>query len=291
MLERGSEPLLDPDLLHVPQLRSGLVNVCSMYLVLAGTFFVLPLFLQLVLEEDALHTGLKLLPISITMMAAALGGGRLSSRIAPARIVMTGMGILFVSIVGVMSTISITLDSVPFAISLAGFGLGVGLVLSQVGNVVMSSVPGSRSSEAGGVQGASQNLGQSLGTALIGAVLLTGLTSGFQERIVSNPALPSSVQQQVVHASEQGVQMISRSGARAVAAEAGLPKEQEDALVKSYEEAQIEGLKRSLLWAAGFALLGVLLGRGLPREPLLVEGDDEDAEHTGAQTAPSASPA
>jgi MFS family permease len=284
MLEHGSEPLLDPDLLRVPQLRSGLVNVMSMYLVLAGTFFVLPLFLQLVLEEDALHTGLKLLPISITMMVAALGGGRLASRIAPATVVMSGMGILFVSIAGLMSTISITLDSVPFAISLAGFGLGIGLVLSQVGNVVMSSVPDARSSEAGGVQGASQNLGQSLGTALIGAVLLTGLASGFQERIVSSDVLPSTVKQQVEHASVQGVPMISRSEAQAVAAEAQLPKEQEDALVNSYEEAQIEGLKRALLWAAGFALLGVLLGRGLPREPLLV---DEDSERDAVQTAPS----
>ena len=61
-------------------------------------------------------------------------------------------------------------------IPLAGFGLGVGLVISQLGNVVMSSVDGSKASEAGGLQGAGQSLGQSLGTALIGAVLLTGLT-------------------------------------------------------------------------------------------------------------------
>ena len=45
----GRSPLLDPDVMRVAQLRSGLSMFVSSYLIMAGTFFVLPLYLQLVL--------------------------------------------------------------------------------------------------------------------------------------------------------------------------------------------------------------------------------------------------
>ncbi len=280
----GGTPLLAPDLLHVAQLRAGLSSVVSQYLILAGTFFVLPLFLQLVLEENALHTGLKLLPISVTMVLAALGGPRLAQRISPRAVVRIGLAFLLVSIFGVMSTISLTLDSLAFALSLAGFGLGIGLVISQLGNVVMSSVPESRSSEAGGAQGTAQNLGQSLGTALIGAVLLLGLTTGFQQRVEANPALPAQAKQELKTGTEGGLQMVSRSSARKTAQSAGLPPDQVNAVVTDYEDAQIEALKRALLWACSFVLVGLWFARSLPDTPLARDSPREPAtglEHEG----------
>ncbi len=231
---RGHTPLLAPDLLHIPQLRAGLATVLSQYLILAGTFFVLPLYLQVVLGKNALQTGLKILPISVTMMAAALLGPRLAVRASPRRIVQAGLGVLFVSLIGVMATISPSLASAPFAVSMALFGAGIGLVISQLGNVVMSSVPESRSSEAGGVQGAAQNLGQSLGTALIGAVLLTGLTTGFQDRVRADPAIPASVQEQVLHGTEDGLAMVSQDAFQTAVRDAGVPADQASVLVSHY---------------------------------------------------------
>jgi MFS family permease len=274
---KGGIPLLRTDLLHISQMRAGLSTVLSQYLILAGTFFVLPLYLQLVLGKDALETGVKLLPISVAMMVAALLGPRLAVRMSPKRVVEIGMGFLFVSIILLMSTISPSLASAAFAVSLAGFGAGIGLVISQVGNIVMSSVPESRSSEAGGVQGAAQNLGQSLGTALIGAVLLTGLTTGFHERVQSDPAIPAQVQQQLVKGSEDGLQMVSKQQAEAVVKEAGLPPDQAAAAVADYSDAQIDALKHALFIASTFVLVGFWFARRLPSEPLSQEGEEAAA--------------
>src|SRR3954453_17087817 len=138
-----------------------------------------------------------------------------------------------------MASISPDLASVPFALSLAGFGTGIGLVISQLGNIVMSSVPVSRSSEAGGVQGAAQNLGQSLGTALIGAVLLTSLTTGFQDSVRADSSIPQPVQQQIATGTEQGLAMVSRSDAKSIAEKSGLPPGQVDTVVDHYDDAQI----------------------------------------------------
>jgi MFS family permease len=274
---RGGQPLLRADLLKIPQMRAGASTVVSQYLILAGTFFVLPLYLQLVLGKDALQTGLKILPISVAMMLAALLGPRLATRTSPRRVVQVGMGFLVVSILGLMATISPDLASGAFAVSLAGFGAGIGLAISQLGNVVMSSVPEERSSEAGGIQGVSQNLGQSLGTALIGAVLLTGLTTGFHDRVLADDSIPPRVQQQLVSGTEKGVAMVSKSDAEAAAKDAGLGPREVDAVVASYSDAQIRALKQALFVAAAFVLIGFWFARHLPGEPLPSEEEEGEA--------------
>lgn len=268
VVDRGRTPLLAPDLLRVPQMRAGLSTVLSQYLIIAGVFFVLPLYLQLVLGKNALQTGLKILPISVAMMLAALAGPRLAARRSPRVVAEVGLLILFVGIIGVMATIAPSLASVQFAISLALFGGGVGLVISQMGNVVMSSVPESRSSEAGGVQGAAQNLGQSLGTALIGAVLLTSLTTGFQDRVRADSSIPPPVQQQVAQSSEGGLQMASTAQFEQAVKDAGVHGRQADKLVSHYSDAQIDALKKAMLVASFFALIAAWFARALPGAPL-----------------------
>ena len=284
---KGRTPLLRADLLRIPQMRAGLCTVLSQYLILAGTFFVLPLYLQLVLGKDAFQTGLKILPISVAMMIAAVLGPRLATRMSPRRVVQIGMAFLLVSILGLMATISPSLASVAFAVSLAGFGAGIGLAISQLGNVVMSSVSETRSSEAGGAQGVAQNLGQSLGTALIGAVLLTGLTTGFHDRVQSDPAIPQRVQEQLVSGTEEGIQMVSKSQAEAAVKDAGLPRAQADAAVADYSDAQIQALKQALFVASSFVLVGLWFARNLPGKPLPSE-DEGEAPVVAAPEEPEA---
>jgi MFS family permease len=268
VIEAGRDPLLRPDLLSLSQLRAGLSMFVSTYLIMAGSFFVLPLYLQLVLGKDALETGIAIMPISIAMIVAAVAGGRLASTVSPRRIVRAGLGLLAVGLTGLMASISPDLSGPLFSISLAVFGAGIGLAISQVGNVVMSSVDESRSSEVGGLQGASQSLGSSLGTALIGAVLLSGLTTGFHDNIRADDKVPADVQEQIVNGSQDGVQMVSRSQAEEIADSAGLSPDEMDAVLSSYEDAQIDALKRALLAAALFALIAVWFAADLPRRPL-----------------------
>jgi len=280
----GRSPLLRADLLKVPQMRAGLSTVMSQYLILAGTFFVLPLYLQLVLGKNALETGVKILPISIAMMITATLGPRLATRTSPRRVVEAGMAVLFVSVIGIMATIDFELKSVAFAIAMAGFGAGIGLTFSQLGNVVMSSVEGSRSSEAGGVQGVAQNLGQSLGTALIGAVLLVGLTQGFHQRVDESSSVPASVKKQIDEKAQNPIAMVSESDAEQIAKDAGLPPREVDELLDFYSDAQIEALKKALLIASLFVLVGAWFARKLPDSPLPAETSPDPGDAVAVPT-------
>ncbi|HEU0018860.1 MAG TPA: MFS transporter [Thermoleophilaceae bacterium] len=262
------EPLLRPDLLRIGQLRGGLAMLGAQQLVMNGIFFVLPLYLQVVLGKDALETGLAILPISVTMFMAALGGPRLATRLSPRTIVQIGLGGMLLSAVGLIATIDYELNETGFAIALAMFGVGVGLLASQLGNVIMSSVEQTRASEAGGLQGTAQNLGASLGTALIGAILLAGLGTASATAITERSDVPSQVQQQIVDRTEQGLEFVPRADVEQAAGDAGLPPDQAAAVAEVYGDAQLDALKRALLGAALFVLLGFWLTRRLPGEPL-----------------------
>ena len=189
---QGRDALLDRALLKIEHLRAGLSTLLMQQLILLGVFFVLPVYLQVVLGLDAFETGKRLFPMSVSMLAAALLGPRVAARRSPKRTAQMGLGALVVGSFVLLGTIDIELKSAQFAFGLALFGVGAGLLVSQLGNVIISSVPPDRTNEAGGLQGTAQNLGASLGTALIGAVLLTGLTNGFIDRVQDNPALPEA---------------------------------------------------------------------------------------------------
>ena len=178
-------------LLKIAPLRSGLIGLFSQNLILMGVFFTIPLYLQLVIGLDALETGLKMLPVSIAMFLASAAGSRLSGRYPIRSIVRAGLATAMIATVMLLATIDPELDSSAFAWSMAVLGVGMGLIASQLGNVVQSSVDASGRGEAGGLQYTGQQLGSSVGVALLGAVVLSGLTSSFVSNISADERISS----------------------------------------------------------------------------------------------------
>lgn len=258
------DPLVHLDLLQVPPLRSGLIGLFSQNLILMGVFFSIPLYLQLVLGFDALDTGIRMLPVSITMFLASALGSRLSNRFPVRAIVRGGLTATVVAAIALMATIDPQLAGGAFAASMGLLGIGMGLMASQLGNVVQSSVDASGRGEAGGLQYTGQQLGSSIGVALIGAIVITGLTSGFLSNVAEDDRIADDVAAQVTVAVEPGLDFISSTQIGTAAADAGLDEPTADALVDDYEQAQLRALKAGLLAAAFLALLSLAFTRDLP---------------------------
>jgi MFS family permease len=208
--------------------------------------------------------------MSVTMLIAALAGPRLATIVAPRRVAQIGLVALVIATFGLIGTIDAELNGAKFALALAVFGAGVGLLLSQLGNVIMSSVPESKTNEAGGLQGTAQNLGASLGTALVGSVLLASLTSGFVTRIESNPALPQDVQKQITDAAASGIDVVPVDQVEQIARDAGLPPDEAAAVADDYGNAELDGLKKSFLAIAFLGIGALWFTRRLPGVPLPV---------------------
>jgi EmrB/QacA subfamily drug resistance transporter len=278
----GDDPLVHLDLLSIRPLRSGLACLFSQNLILMGVFFTIPLYLQLVLGFDALETGVRMLPVCITMFAASAVGSRLSSRYPVRTLVRSGLWITIAGIVGLLATVDPELRGAAFASAMALLGVGMGLIVSQLGNVVQSSVDASGRGEAGGLQYTGQQLGSSLGVALIGAIVLTGLTTAFVERVQADDRIDAEVAQQVSVAAGDGVEFVSADQIEAAARDAGLDDATSAAIADDYTDAQLNSLNAGLLAAAFLALGSLAFTRGLPAE--LAAGTEGGADRP-AETA------
>jgi MFS family permease len=260
----GKEPLLDTRLLKIPPMRAGLVTYLCQQFIIMGTFFVLPLYLQTVLGYDALQTGIVLLPLSLSLLVFALGGARLAGRYSPQRIAAAGLLGMLGGLILLVAFTGPDLRSAGFTIALALVGAGNGLLVSQLGNVIMSSVPSERGSEAGGLQGTAMNLGASLGVALIGSILIASLVGGFQKAVLADPAL-AAVAPQLSAQAEQSANFVSVEQVTAGAEAAGLSPEEVAAVTEQYASAQIMALKVAFAALAFFALLALWYVQSLPK--------------------------
>lgn len=182
-------------------------------------------------------------------------------------IVRAGLIISALAILVLLATIDPTLNESSFAWSMGLLGIGMGTIASQLGNVVQSSVDASGRGEAGGLQYTGQQLGSSLGVALIGAIVLTGLTTTFVETISTDERISAEVSTQVGVAAGMGIDFVSEDDiAVATLPEAGLDQATSDAIVEDYGVAQIQALKAGLLAAALLVLLSLASTRDLPHE-------------------------
>ncbi len=266
--ERGSDPLVHLGLLRVSSLRGGISMLLAQNLVLMGIFFTVPLFLQIVLGLDALETGVRMLPASVGLFLSAIAGSALASRFSPRLLVRVGLGTVFAATLMLLGTVEPELDNSSFLVAMGVLGLGMGLVVSQLGNVVQSAVDDVDRGEAGGLQNTAQQLGSSLGTALLGAIVITGLIGAFTSNIATDPTISNQVNEQVqVHLSAGG-SFVAAAQVEEGATAAGLPPSTVVTLVGHYEDAQLSALKLAFLVAAFLTLASFWPTRRLPAKRL-----------------------
>ena len=266
--ERGEDPLFHVALLRITRLRSGLAMLFAQNMILMGIFFTIPLYLQVVLGFDAMETGVRMLPTSAGLFFTALAGSALAARFAPKTLVRCGLVIVFAAGVMLVATIKPSLENADFLVAMGVLGVGMGLIVSQLGNVVQSAVGDEDRSEAGGLQNTAQQIGSSLGTALLGAILITGLIGAFNANVASDESISAATRTEVQQRLSSGGSFVSAGQVRQSAADAGLAGEETDAIVEGYEDAQLQALKLALLIAALLTVPSFWSTRRLPEQPL-----------------------
>jgi hypothetical protein len=204
----------------------------------------------------------------VAMLVFALLGPRIAARRSPRVVAQIGLVGVSIGAFVMLGTLDVTLNDTGFKVALALIGAGAGLLASQLGNVIMSAVAPTQTSEAGGLQGTAQNLGSSLGTAIVGAVLLGSLATGFSERITANPEVPPAARETIVAAADEGIDIVPVTAVEQAGVKGGLTPDQAGAVADDYSDAQLEALRLSLGAVALTALLSLWLTRGLPSKSL-----------------------
>ena len=273
---RGEEPLVRPGFLRNKQLSGGLVMFFFQFLAQAGLFFVVPLYLSVCLGLSALETGARLLPLSVTLLIAAIGIPRYRPNANPRRVVRLALVVMFAGTVVLLAGIDEDASAEIVTVPLLLLGLGIGALASQLGSVTVSAVPDELSPEVGGLQNTATNIGASLGTALAGSVLIASLTATLLTGIQQNPAVPPEVSQQADVQLASGVPFLSDSDLASALDETGITDEAASAIVEENSKARLRALRGALAIIAIVAALALLFSSGVPtRQPGSTAADAE----------------
>jgi MFS family permease len=266
--EKGHEPLVRPAMLRNKQLTGGLTMFFFQFLAQAGLFFVVPLYLSVCLGLSALATGARLLPLSITLLAAAIGIPRLRPNANPRRVVRLGLLSLLVGTVVLLGALDRNSGPEVVFLPMLLIGLGIGSLASQLGAVTVSAVPDDESPEVGGIQNTMTNLGASLGTAVAGSVMIAAVTTAFIANIQNSSAIPDRAKEKAQVELAGGVPFVSDAQLTNALKESHATSKTTDAALAAYQDARITGLRAALAILALLTTVALFFTQRIPpRQP------------------------
>ncbi|MCJ7443084.1 MAG: MFS transporter [Methanotrichaceae archaeon] len=266
---KGGTPLVHISTLRDKYLSSGLFTQMVQTTLMSGILFTMALLMQIVLGLNAMQTGFLFLPFSIPLLISSLTASRLAFRIAPKIIIQGGLILAIIGLMLLIGTLDIDIVGIELSTGLVVIGIVLGLIASQIMNLVLSKVVPERTSETAALMITSQNLGMSLGTALLGSILIAGLLVSSTNLVEESTVIPEDLKPDLIMALEENVRFISNTELENILKDA--PPEITAEILRINEIAQINGMKLSLFAAIVIGVLGLIISFFLPKNKLVFE--------------------
>ena len=261
----GKPALLDPTLFESKYFRLGISSQTLQQIALGGLMIALPIFLQMVLEYNALEAGLSIAPLSLSMFVVALLAGRKLGDHSPSRIIRAGFLLLAAGVVILIPIVPRADSGWAMTVPLLIAGTGLGLLVSQLNNYTLSPIEEERVSEAAAVNSAGGSFGLSFGLAFTGAIMLASLSLVFTHLADSSKVLSPAEQQQVAEGLEENAEVMTNTHLDELLV--GQPPDVEAEILHINTEARPRALQIALLIPLIAALLGLFQGFRMTRLP------------------------
>jgi EmrB/QacA subfamily drug resistance transporter len=255
--KRESRPmLLDPVLFSSKLFRFGISQQMLQQIALGGLMIALPIYLQMVLEYNAMAAGLSLAPLSLSMFAIALLAGRRAGSRRPSSIIRAGFMLVTLGVVVIVPIVPRATSGWYLLIPLMIAGSGLGLLVSQLNNYTLSPISDERVSEAAGVNSAAGSFGLSFGLAFAGAIMLAALSLTFTHNANASDVLSSAQKQHVSSVLEHDAEVMSNTQLEKLLV--GQPKDVQAEIIHINTESRPRALQIALLIPILAGLIGLI---------------------------------
>jgi EmrB/QacA subfamily drug resistance transporter len=264
--KRQEKPtLLDPGLFESRHFRFGISQQLLQQVALGGTMIALPIYLQMVLEYNALEAGLSIAPLSLSMFGIALLAGRRTGTRRPSSIVRLGFALLTGGMLLLIPIVPRADSGWYLLVPLVIAGAGLGLLVSQLNNYTLAPISEERVSEAAGVNSAGGSFGLSFGLAFAGAIMLATLSITFTNMAQASSVLEPAEKQRVATALEDDAQVLSNTQLEELLV--GQPEDVQAEIIRINTDARPLALQVALLVPILAGLLGLFNSFRMMRLP------------------------
>jgi EmrB/QacA subfamily drug resistance transporter len=169
---RVSLPLVSLDLLSEPHIRRSMIVAMLLFMAMAGSYLLLPYYLQYVQHYETIEYGVILIANSIGMMVVGPLVGKVADKTGQNRkFVVAGALICAVGFL-MMSRMAVETGLPYILISLFIMGAGIGMALVSSTNLSYSYIKEGQDGELSGLTNTFRQAGSSAGVAILNAVFL-----------------------------------------------------------------------------------------------------------------------
>ncbi|ORV97886.1 MFS transporter [Mycobacterium kyorinense] len=247
---RAAEPLLPMRLFANRSLSIGTAVVVIDFFALFGAVFFLSLYLQNVQGYSPVETGVRTLPLSLTLMVTAPLSGWLTEKFGPRPAMVVGLGAVAG---GLFSLAFLRADSGYDALwpAFVLLGAGIGLVLTASSDAIVGNASVDDAGLAGGLQSTAVQLGGVLGTTILGSVVSSRVGSVLVEQLTA-AGTPAPIAAKLTAAKELVAQGVTPTVP-------GMPAPLAHAVAQGSHGAFMVGLHASMVVAAVAAAVGAVL--------------------------------
>lgn len=267
MVEKAKNVLVDLKLFSISKFVNGLSIRFIQVALIAGTTFSVPLFLQVTFGLTAFETGLILMGLTAGLLITSIGASRGMKNISPKQKIEKGFLVAIVGLFIMALYVYFGQDAIGMIPGIFVYGLGLGLITSQIVNVIMSTVTSKQTAEASGVTSTLETLGSSVGTAIIGTIIIVALTTGAGRLVEASDVLPPEVKTEVTQNMSSSIDVVSSD---VLSESITLDDEIEDEIVRIYDQARTNAFVITIMFMALSSLIAYILSRKLPKEMVAV---------------------
>lgn len=166
---RSDQPMIDLRLFRNTLFSVNLITGFITFVCIAGTFILVPFYLEGMLGYNTRQVGLLLAALPVCLGITAPISGSLSDRFGTRPITVAGLAILLVGYYAA-STLTSQTGTLGFIVRMIPIGVGMGVFQSPNNSAIMGTVPRHRLGIASGLLSITRTLGQTVGIAVLGAL-------------------------------------------------------------------------------------------------------------------------
>jgi EmrB/QacA subfamily drug resistance transporter len=243
---RTPHPMLDVSVFANRRFSGGSLAVTAGFLTLFGFIFVITQYFQFIKGYSAFDTGVRLLPVAISIAVASIVGPRIVERVGTTAVVVAGLAV-FAAGLAWASTADADTPYLQIAMQMVLLGGGLGLTTAPATESIMGSLSADKAGVGSAVNDTTRELGGTLGVAIVGSVFASVYTG----RLSANAA--------VAGLPEQVRATMERSMAAAQAVIGQLPQPVVADVRAAVNAAFLDGMQIGSLVCAGIALAAAIV--------------------------------
>lgn len=201
---RRSQPMLDLSVFANRRFSGGSVAVTAGFLTLFGFIFIITQYFQFIKQYSAFETGVRLLPVAISIAVAAMVGPRVVERVGSTVVVGGGLA-TFAAGLGWAATVSASTSYVEIACQMVLLGGGLGLTTAPATEAIMGSLSVDKAGVGSAVNDTTREFGGTLGVAIVGSAFASVYSASLAKSSVlqSLPPETRSTMQESVAAAQR----------------------------------------------------------------------------------------